>query len=336
LNKFNLLWKEAAIWTTVGSASIYLAGSLYLSSYYVRFGMPETEISFPIPYVMSSSLVPLILPIFWLAMVAAGCRVLSGNMIRPPSASAFFPIPAVKAVAYTLSFCAANTLAAVIIGPQKTVFMDWTWRSIVLGLLAIAAFWLTFRRAKRAHQDLPPPRISRGTSSLGRIVMLAVVVGALSLLYGARKWPYSTWQNWFLAGSLVFVAVSAAIDMRKSQRELAKTGEWKSTTFIADREELHPAATIFLSVVAIMALLLQSGLAGTADADQIIKGCQGTKTVQFDPVPQGLANQTYLLVLHQNNRYYVQSMNRSIGMQIVTERPDQVVTLGWMSPPGHC
>jgi hypothetical protein len=333
--KLDLPLKEAAIWVAVASSSIYLAGSLYLSSYYVRFGMPETELSFPIPYVMSSSLVPLILPIFWLAMVAAGCRAFSSGMVRPPSVSAFFPIPAVKAVAYTLSFCAVNTLAAVIIGPQNPVFMNWTWRGIVLGLLAIAAFWLTFRGAKRAHQDLPPPRISRGTNSLGRIVMLAVVVGALSMLYGARKWPYSTWQTWFLGGSLVFVAVSAVIDMRKSQRELAKTGDWKPA-FSVNREELHPAATIFFSVVAIMALLLQSGLAGTADADQIIKGCQGTKTVQFDPVPQGLANQTYILILHQNDRYYVQSMNQSLGMQIVNERPDQVVTLGWISPAGHC
>src|ERR1051325_7046240 len=124
--------KEAALWVSAASALVYVIGSLYLGSYYVKFGLPETETDFSVPYVMASSLIPLILPAFWLALVAAACRLFSGGMLPPASASPFFPIPTVKAVAYTLSFCCLYTLLAATKGPRLPVAMGWTIRGILV------------------------------------------------------------------------------------------------------------------------------------------------------------------------------------------------------------
>ena len=325
-------FREAAVWITVCSALAYLCGSLYVESYYARLGLPETELSFDVPYIMSQSFMALMLPAFWVAIVAAACRLFSSFMpLRPPEASVFFPIPAVKAIAYTLCWCAlAQCVLALGAGPEPTWFFGWGISSTIILALAAGAFTATFYFAKRRQQAKVPPRITRSTASTAALLGIAISVGVLQLLTGPHRWPFAAWQNWFIGISIVVIVVMAIREAKQWENARENAKEWQPPNLRG--ELLHPSATIFLAVLAFLALLLAAGMSGMAAGRQVIESCQAQRTVQFDPPPPGATNETYLLLLHQQGAYYVRGNTSSV--RIFQDDPSFAAQLGWRMNPG--
>lgn len=325
--------REAAIWITAASAAVYLVGSLYLDSYYARLGLPDTELHFEVPFVMVSSLLPLMLPAFWLAMVAAACQLLNRRMVKPEWASPFFPIPAPVAVAFTLAFCAIGSLIAATLGVRAPIFMGWTFRGVILVGVALAWFAVTFANARRAHAAGPPERVTRSTQTLIGMLAVALVLGLLSMVTGDRAWPFGPWQSTFLTLAFGAAVIFARREVSAAKVAVANTGEWITPSL--EGRISNPPATIFFTVVAVVSLLLHAGMTGMAQAEKVLEGCTSSRTVKFEPVPEGLHNGTYLLVLHQHERYYIMELNGTGGTKIV---PDQlgVATVSAQSSSTEC
>src|SRR5688500_2974121 len=103
---------DTALWVAGISAGLYAVGSLYTDSYYSRLRVPETALHFDVPHIMMSSLLVLIYPAFWLAVVLGACQIVSRNMPRPASRSPFFPLTTAGALALTLGCYAIARLFA--------------------------------------------------------------------------------------------------------------------------------------------------------------------------------------------------------------------------------
>jgi len=62
-------WSDV-VQVALGTGLLYFAGTLYLSGFYGRLGLPDTEAEFDVPYVMTKSFFPLLTPVFFLAVLA--------------------------------------------------------------------------------------------------------------------------------------------------------------------------------------------------------------------------------------------------------------------------
>lgn len=316
----------------MGSAAAYVSGALYLAGYFAALGLPEGEIDFPVAYVMYQSFIPIIFPAFWLALVAAFCLAFSQTMVRPPGASVFFPIPAAKAIGYTLAFIGTNTLLRVLGFFNQPKILSWSLRSVVLFAFGLVTLVLVFRAAKRAHSAAPPPKIGSQTATLAILLAIALGLGVLKVAAGGEKWPYSPAESAMFVLALSFIGWSIWREFRKAEIALAQTGEWTVPKIDATSFR-NPAGTVFLAVVAVFSFLLHAGLVGTANGNDILSECDFARTVQFDPAPESVGTMPLVLILHRGGFFYV--LNATNHVQVI---PDAglITNFGWKAPAREC
>lgn len=302
-------------------AILYLAGSLYLRSYYIRLGLPASELSFDVPEVLRASLNVVRMPVFWLAAAASVC-LLAAHLAGRTPASLFDPIPTPQAVAAVLLVWATK---ATIDFTHPATPVDWLFgrrRDVLFfGLGALVLAGLHYG----AMQGRKRPLLEPATRSLLLLqVFVGLLVGWQVAMFG--RWPHS----WALTAGL---GAFAAYTLCEALRQLLR---WRRTARPTVRlaQEVgspatNPGISLFVSLMAAFAFLFAAALAGAAAGKAVSTVCAASRVVSFDPSPPRISeNHTYFLTLHDNGHYYLRE-NGTGKVVIVPDNPSVVVTLSW-------
>jgi hypothetical protein len=316
--------RDAALILAGVSAVAYLLGFLYVSGYYTRLGIHETELRLDSVYLRSQIVSVLLYPVGWLGMIAA-----FGLLLAPRSgdwkdlARPFYPVPAIRIAAIVYSIWAVKLLGEITYGRDSATFVIWNRRDVVFFLIGLALVILQYLRSWHvAHRLL-------GNWVTSRTRFQLVLFLTLSIL-AAIVWPAGDSSASqigvviLLVLGWIVVALDVIADIRKRRDRSPEGPPEKARTASA-------AEILMLGVWVVLLLLLTAGLAGSVDAGRAAAGCQARKTVEFEPLPPQLhSNHTYWLILHQDSTYYVRDItqNGTVRNYIVSQQPNMTAALG--------
>ncbi|MFO1536141.1 MAG: hypothetical protein ABR586_10785 [Thermoplasmatota archaeon] len=316
-------------------AILYLAGSLYLHAYYVRLGIPGSELHFELPEVLQASQRVLQAPVLWLVILASACLLTAHLMGRVPR-SLFDPIPTAQAVAAVFLVWAIKVTADVV---QPAASVDWLLgrrRDLLFagaGVLLLVGLYVGYSREavpRRARCVLDPATRS--------ILLFLLFMGLYVVLQAVlvRRWPYSWVATAVLGVGLLFLTHGVLRQVLAWTRR----GRWQPAPAKPAREvgapATNPGLSLFVSVLAVLSVLLVSALSGTAVGKAVSTVCVASRAVSFDPSPPRIdRNHTYFLTRHDNEHYYLRE-NATGKVVIVPDNPGVVVTLSWARWPITC
>ena len=189
-----------------------------------------------------------------------------------------------------------------------------------------------FRGAKSEHTVAPPSKVGSQTATLAILLAVAIGIGLLKVVAAEEPWPYSPWESAMFVFAIAFIGWSIWREIRKAEVAVATTGEWTMPKIDATPIR-NPSGTIFLSVVAIFAFLVHAGLAGTANGEDILSGCEFARTVRFNTPSENVTTDPLVLVLHRGGFFYV--LDSTNHIQVIPDA-NVVATYGWKEPTRKC
>lgn len=327
---------EAAAVVAVVSGVLYLSGHQYLGSYYGALGLGRAGIAFDVPFVMMTSILPLIHPVFFSTLLAVFCLALREHAPPPTRPNPFHPIPLIQAIAIILSFWTAKLLADLLQPASNVTWLFWGRRDFLFFAFGTATlayvYWIHWARGlNRAAGPL-----KSGTASLAGIFLVACAL-VLFRLVSVGAWPLTALQTVLFLPATGFVVAQVVRDFRSWRRgKLERPPPSRMPTLLTGRDA---SSTVFLGLLAVMALILSAGLPGTIEARQDLAGCNAYTRIEFDPAPPGITeNATLWLLLHHDDLFYVRQVGSDPGSvtMVVPETPGVTVMLAWAPPVNKC
>lgn len=294
---------QAAILTGL----VYFAGDLYLDGRFGRLGVADTEIQFDVPYVMTNSLFPILMPIFLLFLFFA----VSSSVQERLHGKRYLSVA--EGVAVVSAFWAARVLFEVVNPAEPRYVFGYRVRDVTMFLCAVALlvllYWRNWVKTRQGRFAIV------GSAWADRLlfpaIMVIFVVGLSVGLTG--RWPIEVIVGFpllILLSIIWGVLASRILNLFRKPRVEAnaeKGAESRMQTAQTPKAE-RPLMTWLVTA---LALMLAGSLSGTADANLILRGCEAHDTIAFHPAPPNVsANDTHMLILHSGGLYHVRKIER--------------------------
>jgi hypothetical protein len=329
---------DGAIIVAVVSGFFYFWGRLYLDGYYYVIGFSEAELHFDIPYVMMTSIFPLLWPVALLFLVALACMILPSP--KPPSITRqpFYPIRTSEAVAVVLSVWAAKILLDAIQPAASTYWLAWHRRDVILAALGFAILAGLYWAARRRESQRGRRILSPGTIMVSITNVLAILLVSWFWVEG-RGWLLSRFKTVLLGLAVAYSVFEISKEIRQYKSRTVRSSEAPiSSAHDADKRR-KAGWTGFLIVVSAMSLMFAAGLTGTVAAQKMLRGCETFRTVNFDPIPSVLQkNHTYWLILHEGGLYFLRDMTSGPdnGTWVISETAGMSAEIDRVMAPKKC
>lgn len=324
--------RDSAVFLTALTAVLYLCGSLHLGAYYGTLGLSEGEVQREVPAVLEASLLPLLPLLVYLFFLTVFAMMLPSEAPRGRFAP-FHPMPTTKVVAIVVTLWAFKVVADSIEPPAPVYWWQYQRRSVLFfvfttGVVAFEYFRHWHAGRERRH------RLSGVVYWASGMLGLAVLLGIFSVVSGSGG-PYSWWQH------LLF-AVAAAGIVILVVRERGEDGaepENREAPGHRLQRRLSRSTTMFAVFVAVLMLLVGSGVSGSVAAREAMVGCTARDSIAFEPLPEVLdENATYWLVVHHDGVYYLRHVDPEAGDEVlvVHEGPSLSARIGSMAATTVC
>ncbi len=319
---------DGVILTTLATAVLYLVGSLYLEGYYVRLGLPSNETQFPFADIIRASMNPLV-TIGGLTLLLAVICLSLNRAERQSYWQPFAPLSTAQALAIVLSVWAAKLVIDFTQGTDSVPWIAWPRRDVIFFVAAVLILVYYAKESVRRSSAHKPRRLRGVTSAELTFLIYCWIFVLFTWMTRNFEWPLKLSDTLLLSAASMGIAVLAFYDWKHPGPE-TKMDRWFRKPERAPETRLTGGETkgsnLFLGVIAILALLLGSGLSGGIAAGGLLSGCHAVETVTFVPQPHELlANHTYWLILHQGTSYYVRDSNATDGFRIVQPELGSVV-----------
>jgi hypothetical protein len=322
--------RDAAFVLAALTAVLYVAGHSYLTSYYSRFGVSETELHFDLPYTLMASFAPLLYPVFFTIAAACLCMIISqGFEQRIPSP--FHPIPGVQVFLLVFGLWSFRLVSELASPAAPVTWFIWNRRALLYFMVGCAIFMVLLVRNWKAHGVQRPGRLRAATWA--QILWLAAAYGLAGWNYVRNhEWPFGEFENAFLVMGPFLIALQIVLDFRSWPAR-----KWGPYEFGRGKPR-RLGKTIYLGTATSVLILLAAGLSGVVDGTQVVRGCEPLRTIRFEPAQFEIPNNVTMgVILHANGYYYVHEIQPwKNDTLLIPERNDVRVVLGFAPATKGC
>jgi len=296
---------------------LYFVGESYLEGKYGRLAILDTQLHFTVAEITRNSFLPLLYPGAFLMLLAAVFHLARSDH-RIAWSQPFRPVPTFQVVAVVYVTWTAKLLIDFEHPAANVHWLGYSRRNVLFAVFALLVIGgLLFANLPRRK----PRRLSRQTASYVGLLGIAVTT------VGTDAWLDHAWPSPINSAALTVAAGLLAYRVIKDVRTPKKENTQSEPKGILSG--LTTGSRLYLFLVVGICFALSAGLYGTVSAQQVLRGCDSFKAVEFDPTPAPLlSNHTYWLILHDDGHFFVRDMtapsNRTI---MVADRPDLVASV---------